>query len=178
MPRLKQSYCAAGLSILATNVIPSRAWSSERRLAVRCYARAAADADDEPLFDLEARNGTPGFEMPLDMLVGRIDEDGGLISLWGDRRRFEPVPGESAVLFSFPMTAGRNLMLSENCRWGDYSHEQWHAQPGTTAGCAILPSIPGQRTGRAVCPCTEKTHWCGSFKLRSDVGSEPDQEEC
>jgi hypothetical protein len=134
--------------------------------------------DDEPLFDLEAGNGTAGFEMPLDMLVGRIDEDGGLISLWGDRRRFEPVPGESAVLFSFPMTAGRNLMLSENCRWGDYSHEQWHAQPGTTAGCAILPSIPGQRTGRAVCPCTEKTHWCGSFKLRSDVGSEPDQEEC
>jgi len=118
------------LSILATNVIPSRAWSSERRLAVRCYARAAADADDEPLFDLEARNGTPGFEMPLDMLVGRTDEDGDLISLWGNRRRFGAVPAESAVtamtswLFNFSMTEGRNLMRTENCRWWDYSHEQ------------------------------------------------------
>ena len=94
------------------------------------------------------------------MLVDMTDEDGDLISLWDDRRRFEPMPAESAVT---AMTEGRNLTRSENGRWWDYSHEQWHAQPGTIAGCAILPSIADQRTGRAVCPYTEDTDWCGSF---------------
>jgi hypothetical protein len=28
------------------------------------------------------------------MLVGKVDEDGDFISLWEDRRRFEPVPEE------------------------------------------------------------------------------------
>jgi hypothetical protein len=37
--------------------------------------------DDEPLFDLEARDGTAGFRMPLEMLVGKVDEHGDLISL-------------------------------------------------------------------------------------------------
>jgi hypothetical protein len=39
--------------------------------------------DDEPLLDLEARNGTAGFGMLLDMLVGRTDQDGDLISPLG-----------------------------------------------------------------------------------------------
>ena len=38
--------------------------------------------DDEPLFDVEARDGAAGFRMPLDMLVGKVDEDGDLISVW------------------------------------------------------------------------------------------------
>jgi hypothetical protein len=50
--------------------------------------------DDEPLFDVEARKGTAEFGMPLDMFVGKVDEDGDLISLWVDRRRFEPLPEE------------------------------------------------------------------------------------
>jgi hypothetical protein len=37
--------------------------------------------DDEPLFDVEARDGAAGFRMPLDMLVGKVDEDGDLISV-------------------------------------------------------------------------------------------------
>jgi hypothetical protein len=50
--------------------------------------------DDQPLFDIEARHGTSGYEMLLDMLVGKADEDGDLISLWVDRRRFELMPEE------------------------------------------------------------------------------------
>jgi hypothetical protein len=32
--------------------------------------------DDEPLFDVGARNGAAGLAMPLDMLVGEVDKDG------------------------------------------------------------------------------------------------------
>jgi hypothetical protein len=49
--------------------------------------------DVEPPFDVEPPHGTAGF-VPLDMLVGKVNEDGDLFSLWEDHRRFEPVPEE------------------------------------------------------------------------------------
>ena len=41
----------------------------------------------------------------------------------------------------------------------------------------ILPPVAGERTGRAVWPCSEDTDWCGSFKLCSGDESEPEKEE-
>ena len=43
MPTLRQSYSATRLPILVANMISSRAWSSEKGLAVRSCARAATD---------------------------------------------------------------------------------------------------------------------------------------
>jgi hypothetical protein len=72
--------------------------------------------DDEPLFDVEARDGTAGFRMPLDALVGKVDEDSDLISVWVDRRNVKPVPEERATamtawFFTLPMAEDRNLVL-------------------------------------------------------------------
>jgi hypothetical protein len=50
--------------------------------------------DDEPLLDVETRDGTAGFRMRLGMLVGKVDEHGDLISLWADRRCLEAMPEE------------------------------------------------------------------------------------
>jgi hypothetical protein len=47
-----------------------------------------------PLFDVTTVNGTTGLEIPLNMEVGKVDEDGGLTSSWIDCRRLEPVPQE------------------------------------------------------------------------------------
>jgi hypothetical protein len=50
--------------------------------------------DDHPLFDVATGNGTAGLGIPLNMVVGKVDEDGDLISPLIDCRRFEPVPEE------------------------------------------------------------------------------------
>jgi hypothetical protein len=44
--------------------------------------------DDEPLFDGDARNGSAGFGMPLDIVIGKVNEHGDRISVWVDRWRF------------------------------------------------------------------------------------------
>jgi hypothetical protein len=174
-------------SILVANLISSGAWSSERRPAVRVLRKSGNGffvrlelRDDESCLMSKRVTGQLGSgRPPLDMLVGKADEDGELISLWVDRRRFEPVPKEvlTVWLFSRPMTEDRNLVPSENCRWWDSYHEHWDAQPSTPGRCAILPPVAGKRTGRAAWPSTEDTDWCGSFKPRSDAESEPDKEE-
>jgi hypothetical protein len=38
-----------------------------------------------------------------------------------------------------------------------------------------LPSIAGKRRGRAIWPYSEDTDYCGKFKSRSDVESEPER---
>jgi hypothetical protein len=37
--------------------------------------------DDKPLFDVATGNGTTGLGIPLNMVVGKVDEDSDLISL-------------------------------------------------------------------------------------------------
>ena len=50
--------------------------------------------DGEPLFDVETRDETAGFGMPLNMVDGKVDEDRDVICPWANRRRFEPMPEE------------------------------------------------------------------------------------
>ena len=48
--------------------------------------------DDEPLFDVTTRNETAGFGSPLNMVVGKADEDGDPTSPWVFPRRSEQCP--------------------------------------------------------------------------------------
>jgi hypothetical protein len=93
MPTVRQSYCTARSFNFSRqhdfspgHGRPRKGWlfaSAQERQRV---FRHTGTRDEEPLFE------SAGFEMPLGRLVGEVDEDGDLISLWVDPRRFEPMP--------------------------------------------------------------------------------------
>ena len=132
------------------------------------------------LFDVEMGKQA-GFRMPLDMLVGKVDEGGDLISPWGDRRPFDRrskqcCDGDDGLAFQ-PANgqrskpgAMRKLLLGGTLR-------ALGCSMGATGERANLPLIAGKRIGRAIWPYTEDTDWSASCKLRSDGESEPEKEE-
>jgi hypothetical protein len=101
IPTLSHSYCAARLPIFRRQhdfklgmIVREKAGCALLRKRGNGFFVALELRDDEPLFDLETRNVTAGFGMPLDLVVGKVDEDGDQISLWEDHRCFEPMPEE------------------------------------------------------------------------------------
>ncbi|MCP4113132.1 MAG: hypothetical protein GY749_47650 [Desulfobacteraceae bacterium] len=61
-----------------------------RRLPLENQPVIVLELLDKPIFDSEARSGSPYFSEPLDILLGILDSDGDFIHFYYDRRRFEP----------------------------------------------------------------------------------------
>ncbi|QTA86450.1 hypothetical protein [Desulfonema magnum] len=61
-----------------------------RRLPLENQPVIILELLDEPVFDSEARSGSPYFLEPLDVVLGILDSDGDFIRFYYDRRRFEP----------------------------------------------------------------------------------------